>query len=338
VRSNFTGDYWDISLPSRLDTSSSRSPALFAYWAVLNIFDAELLFSDMRIRDLSDPAVSARRAMERHHLFPKAYLAGRGFKGTRQTNAIANMAFLDWPDNAAISAEDPAIYWPEMVERFGAERLKKHIYWHALPVGWSELDYETFLEKRRVLMARVVRDGFERLWEGKSHQSDAATVADMLLLEESQTLEFKSSARWNVMTGAPDKKMEHVVVKTVCGLLNAEGGTLLIGVDDAGQVLGLESDFSTLGKKKDRDGYELFLRQLLENTLSTQTAGKIKIRFESHNGGDVCVVSVAPSSKPVFAKPADGGATASEFWVRVGNQTKQLHGDELVEFTAEHWD
>ena len=33
VTSNFTNDYWNISLPNRLDTSSSRSPALFAYLA-----------------------------------------------------------------------------------------------------------------------------------------------------------------------------------------------------------------------------------------------------------------------------------------------------------------
>src|SRR3546814_1385014 len=88
VRSNFTGDYWDIALPSRLDTSSSRSPALFAYWAALNILDAELLFSDMRIRDLGDPSVVAKRAIERHHLFPKAHLAKQGIKSTKQTNAI----------------------------------------------------------------------------------------------------------------------------------------------------------------------------------------------------------------------------------------------------------
>lgn len=337
VRSNFTGDYWEISLPSRLDTSSSRSPALFAYLAALNILDAELLFSDMRIRDLGDPLVTAKRAMERHHLFPKAYLAKQGFKRTRQRNAIANMAFLDWPDNASISAENPAVYWPDMADHLGSERLKKHSYWHALPVGWSDLDYESFLEKRRPLMAKVVRDGFERLWEGKSHKKDATTLAELLALEESQTLEFKSSARWNVRAGMPDRKMEHVIVKAVCGLLNSEGGTLLIGVDDDAKVVGLSNDFSTLGKKQNRDGYELFLRQLLDNSLSAQTANKVKIRIESANGNDVCLVSVTPSAKAVFAKPADGGTKPSEFWVRVGNQTKQLHGDELVEYSDDHW-
>lgn len=83
VRSNFTGDYWKISLPNRLDVSSARSPALFAYWAALNLLDAELLFSDMRIRDLLDPNVNAPRSIERHHLFPKAHLAQSGYTSTR---------------------------------------------------------------------------------------------------------------------------------------------------------------------------------------------------------------------------------------------------------------
>ena len=72
VAANFTGDYWEISLPNRLDTSSSRSPALAAYWAALNLLDAELLFSEMRVRDLLDPAVTPPRSIERHHLFPRA--------------------------------------------------------------------------------------------------------------------------------------------------------------------------------------------------------------------------------------------------------------------------
>jgi hypothetical protein len=299
--------------------------------------DAELLFSDMRVRDLGDPTVRAKRAIERHHLFPKAHLSKLGIKGTRQTNAIANMAFLDWPDNASIGAKDPSIYWDKMVQTMSSDRVKKHSYWHALPIGWNDLEYEKFLDKRRVLMSRVVKDGFARLWEDKQSAENAQTLSALLQLEESQTLEFKSSARWNIQAGMADKKMEHVIVKTVCGFLNSEGGTLLIGVDDSADVVGLWDDFSTLGKKQDRDGYELFLRQLLDNGLSIQTAGKVRIRFESQNDDDVCVVSVAPAAKPAFAKSTDGGAKASEFWVRVGNQTKQLHGDELVEYSEEHW-
>lgn len=337
VRAHFTGDYWEISLPNRLDTSSARSPVLYAYWAALNLLDAELLFSGLRIRELLDPSVSAPRSIERHHLFPKDFLARKGVVGIRAVNAIANMAFLDWPDNATISADDPLAYWPVMTQPMDDEQLKRQVYWHALPVGWEQLDYSTFLERRRQLIARVVRDGFSRLWNEAVQVEPTNRLADLLAVGESQTVEFKSTARWNTRTGQQDKKVEHAVLKTVCGFLNAEGGTLLIGVDDDGEILGLHEDTRTLGRKGTRDGYELFLRQHLDNNLSVQTAGIVKIRFEVHGAADVCVVSVAASGKPVFARPIEGGQPASEFWVRIGNATKQLHGDDMVDYQSAHW-
>ena len=337
VRANFTGDYWAISLPNRLDTSSPRSPALFAYWAALNLLDAELLFSDQRIRTLSDPGVNAPRAIERHHLFPKKHLANIGVKGRRQVNAIANMAYLDWPDNAQIGADDPREYWPAMSATLSDDRLRRHAYWHALPVGWEQLEYPVFLERRRALLAKVVHDGFETLWGDDQVAEHAGTLEDILGAGESQRVEYKSTARWNVKADRADKKMEHVIYKTVCGLLNAEGGTLLIGVDDDGNALGLDADLKTLGKRQDLDGYELFLRQLLDTNLSLPTAGIVNIRFEAVGGTGVCVVTVAASGKAVFAKPLEGNAGPTDFWVRVGNQTKQLHGEDMLQYQANHW-
>ena len=113
---------------------------------------------------------------------------------------------------------------------------------------------------------------------------------------------------------------------------------MLIGVDDDGNVLGLDNDFSTLSKAN-ADGYELFLRQLLENSLTQNTAATVRVRFATLDGRQVCVVSVAASGKPVFAKPPKGSPTsAGEFWVRTGNATKQLHGDDLLDYKTEHWD
>jgi hypothetical protein len=335
VRSNFTRDYWDISLPNRLDNSASRSPVLYAYSAALNLLDAEPLFSDLKIRDLMNPGVAAPRSVERHHLFPKAFLAGQGITQGRQVNAIANMALMDWPENTRIGGDNPPDYWTAMTHDVGPERLKQQVYWHALPVGWEQLDYATFLERRRVLMAHVIRDGFSRL-QNEIAPSPAMTVEDLILGGESQTVEFKSTARWSVRAKQADRKLEHVIVKTVCALLNAEGGTLLIGVDDAGNVLGLDADWRTLGSKGNRDGYELWLRQLLDTNLSRQTAGVVRIRYEIVGGQDACVVSVAASGRPVFAKP-DGGQRPEEFWVRIGNASKQFHGDDMVDYQTQHW-
>jgi predicted HTH transcriptional regulator len=164
------------------------------------------------------------------------------------------------------------------------------------------------------------------------------TVRDIVEAGESQTIEFKSTARYNLHTMTADPKLEHVIVKTVAGFLNAEGGILLIGVSDDGEVLGLDADFSTLGAKPNADGYELALRQLLESTLSAPTAATVRISFDESEGKTVCVVAVAAAGKPVFAKPPkSSGSDISEFWVRTGNLTKQLHGDDMVQYQADHW-
>ncbi len=335
VRATFTNDYWEISLPNLLDTSAAKSPLLSAYQAALNLLDAEALFSDLRLRDLFDPAVASPRAVERHHLFPKAHLATKGITGTRSINAIANMAYLDWPDNATIAADDPLTYWRAMTARMRPDRLERQIYWHALPVGWEQLDYATFCDRRRKLLAQVVRDGFKTLREDSTPEP-AEDVIELLRVGESQTVEFKSTARWNLHVDRSDKAMEHIIAKTVCGFLNSQGGKLLIGVSDDGCVLGLDPDLQTL-RKKDNDGYELFLRQMLDETLSTPTVGIVRISFESVGGKDVCIVSVSASGRPVFAKPKEGARSHSEFWVRVGNATRQLHGGDMMDYRSTHW-
>ncbi len=163
VAETLTEDFWTITLPIELATSASRSPTLFAYYAALNLLGARVLFSNLKVSDLLDPTVKARRsAVERHHLFPRAYLQSIGITRRRDVNQIANFALVEWPDNAAIGAEPPSVYFPRYAHRLGSEDR----YWHALPDGWHAMPYGEFLEARRKLMARVIHDGFARLGSG----------------------------------------------------------------------------------------------------------------------------------------------------------------------------
>lgn len=336
----FTGDYWTITLPNRLATSSAKSPAGMAYWAALNILDAEVLFSTAKVSSRLDPSITRARDVERHHLFPKSHLETMGITKPADTNQVANMALLEWPDNTSISKKAPAVYWPTYSARLSPERLRQHQFWHALPVGWEQLDYDEFLQRRRQRIAEVIRAGFEKL---SGHDASTLapapqrTIGQVIADGESITVEFKSTARWNVHAGQPDKKMEHVILKTVAGFMNSEGGTLLIGVRDDGDVLGLADDYATLGSKGNRDGYELFLSQLFESNLSGAATSLVRVSFEDIDGRDICRISVSASARPVFAK-ALGAKDATEFWVRTGNSTRQLVGTDMVEYQQDHWE
>ncbi len=91
------------------------------------------------------------------------------------------------------------------------------------------------------------------------HRRTLLPIAEVAQMGESDRLEFKSSARWNLRTDKRDEAMEEVVAKTVAAFMNSAGGTLLLGVDDTGSLIGLGPDYSTL-KQPDADRFELWLR------------------------------------------------------------------------------
>lgn len=335
VRDAFTKDYWEITLPNRLDTSSPKSPPLSAYWAALNILDAEMLFSDLKVSRMLDPVVTPVKDMERHHLFPKAHLRRIGITETARINAIANMSFVDWSDNWEISDQPPQEYWATMIEKMPKEKLKRQMLWHALPMGWEQLGYDEFCEKRRKLVGEIVRDGFHRLWDNDTGQTQAdSSIKDLIVDGESNVLEFKERARWSYGTDRRGKS-EQIVVKSITGFMNCEGGSLILGIADNGKVTGLENDYKTLSKGN-RDGFELFLSQLISDKITGPSASLCRISFHEIDDKDICRIDVAASASPVFAC-AENSREHTDFWVRQGNRTVQFYGTDLAEYIKEHW-
>lgn len=164
LSSELTNDFWEITLPASLDSSSARNPELFAYVAAQNKLGAPVLFSHKTVPDLIDPAIqSKKKALERHHLFPRAYLERNGVAERRMINQMANYALLEWPDNLEISDDDPKDYVPAVAERFADTEWKLMHEMHALPDGWENLTYDEFLDQRRKLMASIIRRGYEKL-------------------------------------------------------------------------------------------------------------------------------------------------------------------------------
>lgn len=164
VNDILTEDFWSITLPNELATSSARTPSLFAYYAALNLLNAQVLFSKNNVSTLLDPAIKAKRAAaERHHLFPKAYLERTGVPDRREINQIANYALVEWDINTEISDKPPTEYFPIQRARVSAADFEQMRYWHALPDGWENMAYAEFLEARRKAIATVIRDGFATL-------------------------------------------------------------------------------------------------------------------------------------------------------------------------------
>jgi hypothetical protein len=120
------------------------------------------------VSDLLDPTTKAKKsAVERHHLFPKEYLRALGVEENRDMNQIANFALVEWNDNIAISDSPPSEYYPKYASRFRERDLQEMCFWHALPHGWENMQYQEFLEQRRKLIANVTKEGFKELMSSK---------------------------------------------------------------------------------------------------------------------------------------------------------------------------
>jgi hypothetical protein len=332
VTNQLTDDYWRVSLPEQLDSSSAYSPILFGYHAALNLLGATALFSKVRIADLLDPAVSGSKAsIERHHLFPKAYLKKQGYSGTYRLNQIANYAFVEWADNIKISDTPPVEYLPPLFDTLTDQERSNASYWHALPDNWQDMEYWAFVTQRRKLIATVVRDGFRVLTGDVQPFSGAVnqpSVAELLHEMETLKIEFKKTARVPTNSEVPEKVINEAVIKTVAAFLNTQGGTLGIGISDDGDVFGIQLDLDY--KRQDLDGYQNWLSTLLMNSIGQAPVAKhTSIRFETVGDHVVCLIDVTPSSAPVYADTVKGKEV---FYVRVGNTTRILSGAEMVDY------
>ncbi len=144
---------------------------------------------------------------------------------------------------------------------------------------------------------------------------------------ENHFVEFKSSIRYDFRQKTTNRVLEEVIAKTLAGFMNAEGGHLLVGVKDSGEVVGLEKDFKTL-RQKNEDGFERRLFDLITSSLGTEFCYLCTPSFHRIGGKTICMVQIEPSTEPVYLN----GTDTTAFYVRAGNSTRQLSVKETVKY------
>ncbi len=150
---------------------------------------------------------------------------------------------------------------------------------------------------------------------------------------EGLSIEFKQSLRFDYRTNTINKDLEKVVLKSIAGFLNSEGGYLVIGVDDDGNVCGIENDFKSL-PKQNKDSFENHLTMLIRNNIGINHKQDVDIYFEEFDSKTVCIVFVKKSRAPVFIEYKD---KKEEFFVRVGNSTQPFLMSEAQDYIKDHF-
>jgi ATP-dependent Lon protease len=160
----------------------------------------------------------------------------------------------------------------------------------------------------------------------------ALPLADLVAQGESETLEFKTTIRWDLEAKSVNGELIKAPVKTVEAFLNTEGGILLIGLTDDGTPFGIEKDLSTL-RRGDVDEFERVLRQALIDGLGPEFSPFAKVSFPDLDGVQLCRIDVERSPKPVFLK----GKQGKEFYIRSGNASRPLDPEATHDYITMHW-
>ena len=262
-----------------------------------------------------------------HHFFPKAYLRA---EETPKSNSLMNITFVsDHLNKRKIGAKAPSVYIGDFHDENSEINIALNSHFIDLKgFGIESDDYATFLEKR----SKLIYDALKARIEMTHQESVNEELEELILAGESDRVEFKSTLRYDLRTKEVNKKLEFVIAKTIAAFLNSEGGDLLIGIDDDSNALGLEDDFKTLGKKN-ADGFELKLIEIIKNTIGLEVGRHIKISFPVYDGQQVCRIRVSQSGVPVFIK----NEGKEDFFVRTGCSSQPLSREQQSLYEKENW-
>ena len=161
------------------------------------------------------------------------------------------------------------------------------------------------------------------------------TLEDIIQGGETNQVEFKPTLLYNFSTARAGIGIKAIIAKTICAFLNSNGGFLLIGITDKGEIQGLDFDFKLADGKNPKDFFRLEFDQMLEHFLSFSVKSNVEGQFYEKDGKDIFIVTVTPNKRrPIFLK----GQNGKEFYVRGEASSRQLTDlEELVNYCIDRW-
>ena len=175
-----------------------------------------------------------------------------------------------------------------------------------------------------IMILRRSRRKLESLAALERHTQDSEEQIRALIRSgETDRLEFKSSLRWNLKANRADKNIELACLKTMVAFMNTEGGTLLVGVTDEGEVAGIEADMFP-----NEDKFLLHFNNLIKEHIGLEFSEFIAFSIKRFESGSVLVVDCGRSSHPVFLRHG----SEEEFYIRVGPGSRKLPTSKVLDY------
>ncbi|WP_324757012.1 GmrSD restriction endonuclease domain-containing protein [Haloarcula sp. GH36] len=291
---------------------------------------------------LTDVYYQLQKEPNLHHIFPRNFVENYPGEDEYDEDSLMNIAYLPQITNLEISDRNPIEYLRDYDGDGFDAVLASHLIPQAL-LEWSRDDdvgYKTldeFINRRVEFFISEIDDHLEEI-PLNVHDSAAQDTDVRVLIEdgESQTTEFKSTFRTDVEgRGMPTDRVEYQCLKTINGFLNsADGGTLLIGVEDDGNIYGLEEDYETFREEQKREVFQRHLHDIIGSAMEPRFNDFIDVSFVTMENKDVCVVNVDHASRPAHLENQGD----QEFYLRQGNRTIPLEPKQQMEYINDEFE
>lgn len=154
-------------------------------------------------------------------------------------------------------------------------------------------------------------------------------------VSEGRTVEFKTSLFYRAGLNVVDAEQLSVITRTIAAFMNAEGGTLYIGVNDNGiPVNSVENEYQYLlqyppflgnSYSYNEDGYRRFILDWVGKKLGNYASLLVSVDFVKMGLVKVCVVTVKKSKAPVWFEQ-------TELYVRADASNRRLRGNDITNF------
>lgn len=281
-------------------------------------------------------------ALERDHIFAYSVLKDSEYydMSNRFDYALAqemtNRAILTKVENRSKLAKFADVYLSGVQDGFPNALQLQCIPEN--PELWKVENYERFLEARREMLAEHLNYFLNNISITKEKVKTDLDIHELIESGENGLLEFKSSLRWNMREMRADKKMEEIILKTIAAFSNSDGGKLLIGISDDGEIIGLEDDYNSL-KHPNKDHFELHLRNLINNAFGKDFAtSNVQIKFPVVDDVEICEVDIKAGRKPLYLDVNTNGLRQKKFYVRSGNSSQELGIDEANSYSKNRFE
>lgn len=158
------------------------------------------------------------------------------------------------------------------------------------------------------------------------------SIEKILAEGEHEWLEFKSTFRWDLNQKKVNKNIEKAAMKTVVAFMNSGGGQLLIGVDDLGNIVGLDADYKSL-PKQNADGFQNHFNHVFHSMIGPNLRQYAELSIQKIGDKECCLVKVLSADKPAYLKFDE----QEEFYIRTGNSTTSLKLSEVASYIDSRW-